>query len=107
MLTKYHLEHYVHVKDCARLHAAALLDESVKNERIFAFAAEYNWTDVITVLRKLRPGREFLDPPENEGRDFTVVAPKARAAKLLKSFFGQDGWIGFEQSLAEGIEDLS
>ncbi|KAH8893568.1 NAD(P)-binding protein, partial [Thozetella sp. PMI_491] len=100
------LEYYVDVGDCARLHVSALLDSSVENERIFAFAREFNWTDVISILRKLRPGRELPDPPENEGRDYTVVVPQKRAEALLKSFFGQSGWTDMEQSLAEGIEDI-
>ncbi|KAH6876798.1 hypothetical protein B0T10DRAFT_532511 [Thelonectria olida] len=35
-------EYYVHVQDCARLHVAALLDPSIQNERIFAFAHPFN-----------------------------------------------------------------
>ncbi|PKK41299.1 hypothetical protein CI102_14144 [Trichoderma harzianum] len=99
-------QYFVDVRDTARLHVAALLDPNVKEERIFAFAREYNWTDVLTILRKLRPEQEFPDDPENEGRDYTEVVPIARAQRLLQDFFGQTGWTSLEDSLAAGIEDI-
>ncbi|KAL5092570.1 hypothetical protein Trisim1_001123 [Trichoderma cf. simile WF8] len=99
-------QYFVDVRDTARLHVAALLDPNVKAERIFAFATEYNWTDVLTILRKLRPDQEFPDDPENEGRDYTEVVPIARAQRLLQDFFGQTGWTSLEDSLAAGIEDI-
>lgn len=99
-------EYFVDVRDTARLHVAALLDPNVKAERIFAFATDYNWTDVLTILHKLRPDHEFPGNPENEGRDYTEVVPIARAQKLLQDFFGQKGWTTLEDSLAAGIEDI-
>ncbi|KAL6791914.1 hypothetical protein J3E68DRAFT_409681 [Trichoderma sp. SZMC 28012] len=99
-------QYFVDVRDTARLHVAALLDPNVKAERIFAFATEYNWTDVLTILRKLRPDQEFPDDPENEGRDYTEVVPIARAQRLLQDFFGQADWTSLEDSLAAGIEDI-
>ncbi|UKZ49071.1 hypothetical protein TrVGV298_003310 [Trichoderma virens] len=101
-----YLEYFIDVRDTARLHVAALLDPNVKGERIFAIAREYNWTDVLTILRKLRPGQEFLNNPENEGRDYTEVIPMARAQGLLQGFFGQASWTSLEDSLAAGIEDI-
>lgn len=85
---------------------AALLDPKIKEERIFAFAQEYNWTDVLDILRKLRPNRQFPLNPENEGRDYTQVAPRDKAKKILQDFFGQPDWVSLEESLAAGIEDL-
>ncbi|KAL7928116.1 NAD(P)-binding protein [Trichoderma chlorosporum] len=99
-------QYFVDVKDTARLHVAALLDPNVNEQRIFAFAKAYNWTDVLTILRKLRPDQEYPSNPENEGRDYTEVIPMARAQKLLQSFFGQKSWTSLEESLAAGIEDL-
>ncbi|KKP00634.1 NAD dependent epimerase/dehydratase [Trichoderma harzianum] len=101
----YHL-YFVDVRDTARLHVAALLDPKIKEERIFAFAQEYNWTDVLNILRKLRPNRQFPLNPENEGRDYTQVAPRDKAKKILQDFFGQPDWVSLEESLAAGIEDL-
>ncbi|KAL5095113.1 hypothetical protein Trisim1_003722 [Trichoderma cf. simile WF8] len=99
-------KYFVDVRDTARLHVAALLDPKIKEERIFAFAQEYNWTDVLDILRKLRPNRQFPLNPENEGRDYTQVAPRDKAKKILQDFFGQPDWVSLEESLAAGIEDL-
>lgn len=101
------IEWYVDVEDDARIHVIALLDPDVKSERLFAFAAPFNWTDIISVLRKLRPrNTKIPDPPENEPRDLSDIVPSKRAEKLLESFFGQSGWIGFEESLEAGIDSL-
>lgn len=95
----------MNVEDCARLHVVALLDPGVTSERIFAFADKFNWTEVIQIFRKLRPDNKLLpSPPVNEGRDLSDVVLAPRAEQLLKNFFGRPGWIGLEQSLADGIE---
>ncbi|PNP58948.1 hypothetical protein THARTR1_01196 [Trichoderma harzianum] len=99
-------QYFVDVRDTARLHVAALLDPKIKEERIFAFAQEYNWTDVLGILRKLRPNQQFPLNPENEGRDYTQVVPRDKAKKILQDFFGQPDWTSLEESLAAGIEDL-
>ncbi|KIW16465.1 hypothetical protein PV08_06519 [Exophiala spinifera] len=96
---------FIDVVDDARLHVAALLDPKVQSQRIFAFAEPYNYTDVLTILRKLRPNNTKLpSPPENEGRDLTIIKPRAKAEQLLKDFFNVPGWTKLEDSLAAGIE---
>ena len=96
------------VQDTARLHVIALLDPDVKEERIFAFAGPYNYTDVIGILRKLRPhlSSKIPDPPKNEGRDLCDIKGSKRAEQLLKDFFARPGWVGMEESLAQGIVDV-
>ncbi|RFU35043.1 hypothetical protein B7463_g1306, partial [Scytalidium lignicola] len=97
---------FVNVRDDARLHVAALLDPKVQSQRLFAFAEPQNWTDVLRILRKLRPENTLIpSDPENEGRDLSEVPPSKKAEQLLKSFFGK-GWTGLEESIADGIEDL-
>ncbi|CRG88054.1 Aldehyde reductase 2 [Talaromyces islandicus] len=97
-------QHYIDVRDTARLHVAALLDVSIKDERIFAFVHEFNWTDVIFLLRGLRPdNKDIPEPPTNESRDRTVIKPKARAEQILHSFWGRS-WVGFNDSVTAGIE---
>jgi hypothetical protein len=101
------IEYFVNITDTARLHVIALLDPAVKSERIFAFGAEYNWTDILGILRKLRPNNTNIPPPpENEGRDLTEIIPQKRAEQLLLAFSGQSGWTGLEESIAAGIKDL-
>lgn len=94
------------VRDNARLHVAALLNPAVQSERIFAFAEEFNWNDVIGILKKLRPHNRLIrDGADNEPRDLTNVdVVRSRAERLLKSTFNVTGWTTLEQSLAGGIE---
>ncbi|GAM33894.1 hypothetical protein TCE0_013r01121 [Talaromyces pinophilus] len=99
---------HVNVGDIARIHAIALLDPNVQSERLFAFAAPFTWTGVIDILRKLRPSNKSLvNPPADELPDLSDIVPSKRAESLLRSFFGQSGWIGLEQSLKDGIDSVN
>ncbi|KAJ9640951.1 hypothetical protein H2199_005619 [Coniosporium tulheliwenetii] len=97
-------QYYVNVQDDAILHVAALLRSDVANERIYAFAAPFNVNDTLAVLRKVYPERKFPDDVPNLGKDLTKV-PRERAEQLLKDT-GRPGWVSFEQSIKESVEDL-
>lgn len=85
----------------------ALLDPTVQSERIFGHAKPLSWTDVIGLLRRLRPSNtQIPDPCPNEGRDLSDIVPANRAEQLLRSFFGQPGWRKVEDSIVEGIEGV-
>ncbi len=43
------IEWFVNTTDDGRLHVAATIDASVENERIFAFAEQFNWTDILHI----------------------------------------------------------
>ncbi len=83
----------------------ALLAPDVMSERIFAFAKPHNWSDIISVLHKLRPDNKLIPaPPENEGRDLTEVPPSKRAEQLLIKYFDRSGWTSLEESIETGLE---
>jgi hypothetical protein len=97
----------VDVEDVARLCIIGLLDINVKSERLFGFAGQANWTDIVRMLRELRPNNQRIpDPPKNEKRDNTRVVPRDRAEQLLKNFYGQAAWTPIRHSLENGIQDL-
>ncbi|KAL4873973.1 hypothetical protein BDV12DRAFT_191841 [Aspergillus spectabilis] len=100
-------QYFIDAKDLARLLAIALLDPSVKSERLFGLAAPYTWQDVIDSLRELRPSAENLVnnvPPAREG--FVQIVPTERSKVLLGSFFGQKDWTSLKDSLDTGITGL-
>jgi len=96
-------QYYVNVKDDARLHIVALIDPECNGKRIFAFAAPFNWNDVLAIFRKQNPGMNF---PEDGafGRDLSEV-PNAEAERLLKKHYGK-GWTSLEESLEESTAML-
>lgn len=102
-------QYYINVTDNARLHLIpALLDRDVQNERIFAFADQFNWTDLVDAIVKARPAAKeklakFRD--ENEERDLSKV-PNELGAKLLTKWFGQDGYTSLEESVAQNLAHL-
>lgn len=96
---------YIDVVDNARLHLiAGVLDGDVKNERIFAFAETFNWNKAFAAVKKVRPDvKHELKPVDGELEDLSTV-PNELGAKLLKKWFGQDGYKSFEQSVKENLE---
>lgn len=91
----------VNVGDTARLHVAALIDPEVRDQRILAFAFPYNTNDVLGVLRKLCPGKDFPPDIEGLGRDLSRLDNRP-GEKLLRKF-GREGWMGLEESVRENI----
>lgn len=101
-------QYFVDVVDDARLHlCAAVLDESLKNERIFAFSYTFNINDCIEAIKKVRPDVDAskLKTNPDELRDLSKV-PNELGAKLLKEWYGQDGYKTLEQSLKENLEGI-
>jgi hypothetical protein len=104
LINCHHTEYFVNVRDVALLHLAALTWEKVKNERIFAFAAPFNWNDVFAILRRICPDRKFPEDNPNEGRDLSTV-PNTRGMEILQAF-GQPGWATLEESVKSNIKGL-
>lgn len=85
---------------------AALTDPSIKNERIFGFAAPYNWNEILKTLRKLRPDQQFSEDIEDDSRDLSTVVPRPRAEEILKKNFGKSGFTSLEESVKKNIAHL-
>ncbi|KAL2276370.1 hypothetical protein FJTKL_00963 [Diaporthe vaccinii] len=101
-------QYFIDIIDDARLHlCAAVLDESLKNERIFAFAYPFNGNDAVEAVKKVRPdvdqSKLKIDP--DELRDLSKV-PNELGARLLKEWYGQDGYKSLEQSIKENLEGI-
>lgn len=85
---------------------AAALDPSLKNERIFAFAQPFTFTEMIEILKELRPDSTTLgSPPVDEGRDLSKV-PNELGKQLLKKWYGQDDYKTMRQSIEECLASL-
>ncbi|KAL8659704.1 MAG: hypothetical protein Q9202_006984 [Teloschistes flavicans] len=91
----------VDVQDTARLHVAAAIDPEVANERILAYAQTYDFNEVLALLRKMFPAKEFPADTEGLGR-ITGTVDNERGTGLLKRF-GLSGWKGLEESVRENV----
>ena len=94
----------VNVQDTARLHVAALLAPDLQNKRILAFAQPYNWNDVLAVLRKSFPEKNFVEDDPSIGRDLSEL-DNSQETELLRAF-GTNGFTGLEESVKENCEDM-
>lgn len=97
-------EHFIDVQDNARLHLIALTNPSVKNERLFGFAAPYNWNDILAILRELYPDKKIVDDIPDIGKDLSHP-PSERAEALLKEF-GQPGWTTLKDSISRTFANI-
>lgn len=97
-------QYMVNVVDSARLHLAALIDGSVKNERIMAFNVPFNWNVVLDNFRELFPDKKFPNNQEQQS-DISEVDNKL-GAELLRKWFGQSGWTGLKESLRQNVAGL-
>ena len=97
-------QYFVDVRDTARLHVIALIDPACNGQRIFAFAAPFNWNDMLDAFRKLRPDKIFPENREDMGRDLSEV-PNEYAEELLKKHYGH-GFISFQESIEANIATL-
>ncbi|PYI04656.1 cinnamoyl-CoA reductase [Aspergillus sclerotiicarbonarius CBS 121057] len=103
--SKFSEQWFVDVEDVALLSVIGLLDPTVTSERIFAFGEQFHWSDVVRVLRELRPtNKRIPDAPSNVPRDRTEVLPRKRSLALL-SAWGKDGFTPIGKSLANGIQN--
>lgn len=94
-------QYMVDVRDVARLHVAALLEEDVQGERILAFGERLDYVRLVAALKKIFPeGREYPEP-FHSGVDESTVATE-RPVELLKRM-GRPGFIGLEESLRDQL----
>ncbi len=101
-------QYHIDVIDCARIHlVAAALDNTVENERIFAFARPFSFTEMIKDLKELRPKVEktVAQPPKEEGNDLSKV-PNELGAELLKKWYDQKSYKTMRQSIEEALASL-
>ncbi|TVY78747.1 Aldehyde reductase 2 [Fusarium oxysporum f. sp. cubense] len=90
-------EYYIDVQDTGRLHVAAAVFDHVKDRRTFSFAERFSWDNVLDILRKTAPNKEF---PNNfsAGSDPNDIKPRDEAEQLLRDL-GRPGWVSLEDSI--------
>ena len=97
-------QHFVNVRDCAKLHVAALLDPAQAGKRIFACAAPFNWNDILQILRGARPNATIREDFPDLGRDLNEL-PRVSAEMLLWKWYGH-GWTALYETVQQNIAGL-
>ena len=92
---------FINVQDIARLHVGAIIFEDVQNQRLLGLAGKYTYNDTMDLFRKVDPERP-LPAKFDELSEDTTEADATSALKVLK-LFGQDSFIGLEQTVKENI----
>ncbi|KAL1609955.1 hypothetical protein SLS60_001620 [Paraconiothyrium brasiliense] len=92
---------FISTEDCALLHVAALLNPSISGERIFGFAARWNFNKLIAVFRREYPDKNF--PADLQGQvDDKCEPPSERAEEILKGIKEDgEGWDSLEDKVRE------
>ncbi|KAK0648649.1 putative aldehyde reductase 2 [Cercophora newfieldiana] len=96
---------YGDVKDVALIHVAAVLDLEVKNARLQSWGHSSHWNEILSILRRLRPGKEFVDDYPDL-HHLKVLADQTESVELLKRWSDQPGkqeWISLEESILGSI----
>lgn len=104
VIAKLFLEYYINVQDTGRLHVAAAVFDHIKERRIFGFAGRFNWDEILDILRKAAPNKEF---PANfsSGSDANEIKPRAEAEQLLRDL-GRPGWVSLEETVLANVSDV-
>lgn len=93
----------INTADDAKIHLAALIDQTVANERIFAFAQPFDWNDFLEAVRKARPNATLSAPLPPHGKDISTVDNEL-GARLLRKWFNQAGYKLLDESVEENLE---
>ena len=94
-------------EDVALIHVAGLVNQTVQNERLFAFGRPFTWKAITEVFQRDFPNQEFSNEPLAHA-DWTgslEIEPASRAEELLKEM-GKLSWSTLEATLKENVLDL-
>lgn len=100
-----HIDFYSDVTDTARLHVAAAISKDTKGERIFGYAGKFHWDDVLDVLRKNFPDRNF--PGNFSGDTVPVEVENPNRAGIFLRGLGRPGFIMLEETILRTVKDGS
>lgn len=86
----------------AAVHVAAVLDPEVKNSRLQVWGHSAHWNEVLAILRKIHPQKNFVDDYP-VSYHIKVSLDQSDAIALLKKWTGMDGWTSLENSIFESV----
>lgn len=94
----------IDVSDDAKIHLGALIDGTVSNQRVFAYAHRFHWNDLLEAVKEARPDATTPPEPLDDGLEDLTEVDNGAALGLLKKWWKQDGFRSFEDSVRENLE---
>lgn len=98
-------EHFIDVRDDAKLHVIALAHPDVKGRRLLGMVAPAPISRIVGILRELYPDKTFADF-EDEGTDEITNLEKEKVEGLLRMAYGH-GYTNLEESVKANARDLN
>lgn len=92
------------MKDVAAIHVAAVLDPETKNARLQSWGHSAHWNDILAILRKIRPQKQFIDDYPNP-QHLKISVDQSDSIALLKKWSDKDGWTPLEDSVVDNINN--
>jgi hypothetical protein len=89
----------------ALIHVAAVLDPDVMSQRIYAVAEHSNWNDILQIMRKNYPNRNFMEDLPDLGR-FRGTVDNSLGLKLLRKWGNQSGWTSLEAGVQQCLDGM-
>lgn len=98
------VEHFIDVRDDAKLHVIALAHPDVVGRRLLGMVAPAPIDRIIEILRELYPEKKF-DDFDVDGTDEITNAEKEKVEDLLKKAYGH-GYTRLEESIKANASEL-
>ena len=92
------------MKDVALVHVAAVLDPEVKNARLQGWGHSVHWNNILAILRKLRPQKQFIDDYPNTYY-LKLSVDQSESLALLKKWAAKDGWTPLRDGVSENVNN--
>lgn len=92
--------------DIARFHLLGLIHPDIENERVFPWAGRFHGNDVLAVLRREFPHKEFAAdvPGLLPGKEWAV--PGIKKAEAYLKDLGRPGFVPFDECIREVAENV-
>ncbi|KAF2633539.1 aldehyde reductase [Macroventuria anomochaeta] len=97
-------EHFIDVRDDAKLHVIALAHPDLSGRRLLGMVAPAPISRIVEILRETYPERRFEDF-KDEGTDEIVNAEKDAVEGLLREAYGH-GYTSLEESVKANAKEL-
>lgn len=92
------------MKDVALIHVAAALDPELKDTRIQSWGHSTHWNEILSILRKHHPERQFVDDYATSYH-LQVFVEQSQSLALLQKWGGKEGWTSLEDGVVANVDN--